>query len=499
MTHSGKVSVVITVDGLVAVPSLGLKYLAGSRGGFRPVTWAHACDLPDPWRWFKVGDLVMTTGGGLPAGPDEQARWITQLIDSRVSGLVVALEPSAPDVTPELLETADGRDFPVLSASFDLKFVTLARTIIESAVETERERLATIKRLYDVYWQSLHARGTFDARISALEGSIGWALEVRDLDVGETLARGREAARRQSAHPKEADDEVTQVPIPGAVNVALVVYPGRRPVQDRPLLQHLGGLIALELEHHAVQRDHLRASGQDLLLGLLDDTIDLSAVWPELRHRGMAAAVAVVCWKAPDGAPLHHENIHHDVRLQHCAPLLAYRSSMLLGVVPDDSELLSSLTAKLAERCAVGLSTPLAASTRVSEAARQAQLAVARAHEAGMPLVRYGTDQCDSGFLPRSVEDTRQLVRRILGPLITYDRAHDGDLITSLRTFLANDGGWQRSSDDLGIHRQTLVYRLRKVEQLTGLKPTSTRGSAMQWLALQAADSAQLPLDDLMT
>ena len=54
----------ITVDGLVAVPSLGLTYLAGTRGGSRPVTWAHACDLPDPWRWIKPGDMVMTTGGG---------------------------------------------------------------------------------------------------------------------------------------------------------------------------------------------------------------------------------------------------------------------------------------------------------------------------------------------------------------------------------------------------------------------------------------------------
>ncbi len=489
----------ITVDGLVSVPSLGLTYLAGSRGGSRPVTWAHACDLPDPWRWFKAGDLVMTTGGGLPTGSPEQELWITRLIDSRVSALVVAPEAGAPEVTPELLDAADSRNFPVLSASFDLQFVTLARTVIESAVEAERERLATIKRLYDVYWQSLRARGTFDTRISALEGSIGWALEVRDLDVGEMLAQGRQAARRRSAHPEGPDAEGTQVPIPGVGNVALVAYPGRRPVQDRPLLQHLGGLIALELEHHAAQRDHLRASGEDLLLGLLDDTIDLSAVWPELRHRGMAGAVVVACWKASNDAPLHHENVHHDVRLQDCAPLLAYRSPMLLGVVPDDGELLASLSTKLAEHCAVGLSTPLAASTQVSEAARQAQLAVARAHEAGTSLVRYGNDQRDSGFLPRSLEDTRQLVRRILGPLITYDRAHDGDLITSLRTFLANDGGWQRSSDDLGIHRQTLVYRLRKVEQLTGLKPTSTRGSAMLWLALQATDSAQLSLDDLMT
>ncbi|MEW2571849.1 PucR family transcriptional regulator ligand-binding domain-containing protein [Streptomyces sp. NPDC047070] len=488
---------VITVDGLIAVPSLGLTYLAGSRGGSRPVTWAHACDLPDPWRWFQAGDLVMTTGGGLPAGSAEQTRWIDRLIGSRVSGLVLAMAADAPEVTPGLRATAEEHDFPVLLADFDLQFVTLARTVIESAVESERERLATTRRLYDMYWQSLRARGTFDERLSALEGSVGWALEVRDLEVGETLARGQAAANRQPARPGGLIDEATQVPLPGTSDVTLMVRPGRRPVQDRLLLQHLGGLIALELEHHAAQRDHLRASGQDLLVGLLDETIDLAAVWPELRHRGMAAGVTVACWKASDATPLLHEHLHHDVRLRHSAPLLAYRSGALLGIVPDDSELLTSLTTKLGGGCAVGLSTPLAASSRVSEAARQARLAVAGAHEAGTPLARYGTHRSGSWFLPHSIEETRQLVRRTLGPLLTYDRDHGGDLVTSLRTFLANDGAVQRSSDRLGIHRQTLVYRLRKVEQLTGLKPTSTRGAAVLWLALQAADSTQLPLDDL--
>ncbi|WP_063733268.1 hypothetical protein [Streptomyces sp. RTd22] len=72
---------------------------------------------------------------------------------------------------------------------------------------------------------------------------------------------------------------------------------------------------------------------------------------------------------------------------------------MLLGLVPDDTELLTALTTELGKGCEVGVSTPLAASTQVSEAARQAQLAVARAHEAGVPLMRYGTDRCDGGFL----------------------------------------------------------------------------------------------------
>ncbi len=80
-----------------------------------------------------------------------------------------------------------------------------------------------------------------------------------------------------------------------------------------------------------------------------------------------------------------------------------------------------------------------------------------------------------------------------------HDRGHDGDLVGSVRVFLRNDGAWQRSADELGIHRQTLVYRMRRVEQLTGLKPTSTEGSAMLWLALAAADRAGLSLDDCVT
>lgn len=186
------------------------------------------------------------------------------------------------------------------------------------------------------------------------------------------------------------------------------------------------------------------------------------------------------------------------MRLQHCAPLLAYRPPLLLAILTDDPDLLRSLAAKLGPQCAAGSSTPLAASTQISGAARQAQLAAAQALEAGGRYLRYSTGQPDAGFLPRSIDDTRQLVRRTLGPLAEYDRSHDGTLVNSLRTFLRNDGGWQRCAGDLGVHRQTLVYRLRKTEQLTGLKPTSTRGAAMLRLALQAADSAHLSLYDLI-
>ena len=62
------------------------------------------------------------------------------------------------------------------------------------------------------------------------------------------------------------------------------------------------------------------------------------------------------------------------------------------------------------------------------------------------------------------------------------------DLIGTTPTFLTNDRVWRPTAVELNIHRQTLVYRLRKVGALTGLKPASTIGAAALWQAFQAMD-----------
>ncbi len=484
----------ITVDRLAAIPSLDLRYLAGEAGGARPVTWAHACDLPDPWEWFEAGDLVMTTGAGLPPGEAEQTDWVNRLIDSRVAALVIAPGPRAAEPTAAMLAVAEDRGFPVLAASFGLKFVTLARTVIESAVASERQRLATMNRLYETYWRSLHAGGPFTARLSALEATTGWALAVRDRATGRVVACGDRARDAGGA----AEEGGVEFPVPGTRELLLVARPVRSPLGDRFVLEHIGGLIALELEHEAAQRDRQRASGQDLLSGLLDETVSVAAVWPELRHRGMTGAVVVAHWKAADSTPLDHAAVHHHVSLDQYAPLLVADGGSLVGIVPRDLELLTELTRRLSSRCAVGVSTPLTMNSSIPEAARQARLAVAAAHEQQRVLGVYGEDGSDLDLLPRSVEDIRRLARKVLGPLVEHDRRGNGDLLASVRTFLANDRQWQRSADQLGVHRQTLVYRLRKVEELTGHKPGSTAGSATLWLALSAVDRADLALDDLV-
>ncbi|WP_201343602.1 PucR family transcriptional regulator ligand-binding domain-containing protein, partial [Pseudomonas putida] len=55
------------VRDLIAHTELRSRLLSGAEGLDREVRWAHVCELPDPTEWLGEGDVLMTTGLGIPA------------------------------------------------------------------------------------------------------------------------------------------------------------------------------------------------------------------------------------------------------------------------------------------------------------------------------------------------------------------------------------------------------------------------------------------------
>ena len=58
--------------------------------------------------------------------------------------------------------------------------------------------------------------------------------------------------------------------------------------------------------------------------------------------------------------------------------------------------------------------------------------------------------------------------------------------------FLQENRSWQRAADRLHVHKQTLVYRIKRIETLTGRSLSDTADVAELWLALQAAAASAL-------
>lgn len=69
--------------------------------------------------------------------------------------------------------------------------------------------------------------------------------------------------------------------------------------------------------------------------------------------------------------------------------------------------------------------------------------------------------------------DVLEVVLSTIGELIDYDNQKDGDLIKTLTTYIRNQGNVSQTARALFLHRHTLLYRLRKIESITGRSLTN--------------------------
>lgn len=88
-------------------------------------------------------------------------------------------------------------------------------------------------------------------------------------------------------------------------------------------------------------------------------------------------------------------------------------------------------------------------------------------------------------LVARSRSEAAQIIDTVLGPLAREESRYRL-LRETLFTFLDNDLHWSLTAKTLGMHRQGLVYRLNKVEALTGRSVRRTRDVSELWLARTA-------------
>jgi hypothetical protein len=88
-------------------------------------------------------------------------------------------------------------------------------------------------------------------------------------------------------------------------------------------------------------------------------------------------------------------------------------------------------------------------------------------------------------------EAQRAFRASLLAPLLDYDREHGTELVRTLRVFLDCSGSWTKAADGMFVHVNSLRYRIRRVEELTGRDLGSLADQAALLLALRLGDSAE--------
>ncbi len=494
----------ITVAELVAVPFLNIRFQAGAGGGGRLVTWAHTSDLPNATDWLAPGDLLMSNGLNLPEEEAGQVSFLVELASAGLSGLAVGDEMHAPPLAPAFLERAEELAFPVLAIPREVPFVAVSRAVANANSDEEHKRLVQTVQLYEALRGAVSTGRSgasllrelgrqLDCRLLLLDLATALPVLAAELDppagVADCLVedlRGRQGVFPAVLRVDVNGTSAFALRVPTTRQTALVAVHDRERTPDLALLQHAANIAALEVERIHAEREHKLRLGSELLAAMLEHRIEPASAAQQLGEHGIIPENAVLVAFRPSASAASDPNLHHELAQRELPHLVLWGPQRCLVVVPDTDQARLDLRAAVGADVALGVSDPLRRADRARDASREARWAHTAAHHLARPLVRYG--EATPLFLPRTLGEAEIAADRVLGPILAYDEAHGTELMRSLSVFLEENRSWQRSAELLHVHKQTLVYRMHRVEELTGLDLRSTADVVQLWLALRALE-----------
>jgi len=487
---------VIRVEDLLRSPALQLSLLAGGGGAGRRVAWAHVSELNDPTPWLFGSELIMTTGIAIPADADGQRAYLSRLEVAGVAGLALSEGLFVPRDLTGLLAEADERQFPVVRVPIPVPFMAIAQEVAAAVQADTAQRLSAQLQVFGaVRWLATGELST-SAIFARLERLSGYALYACT-PKRQPLLDGVPVPPDDLAHlvPAAATSPPTipggyVLPVSGARGTAGYILAHEKP-DARPggvsVVQHIATVAALTLAMQAHEREMIRRERAELFSEILQGALDRQAVIRRLAASGFSVSdqlLLVIVQVTDSGGDV--EAIADTVTLGGFPHLVLRQHDDLYLLVPDapgPADVLAGLHGAV-----IGVSRPFRATASFVTGRREAQWALTRAAERGRGLVRYGNDQI-SRWLARDTADLSVLATDVLRPVLDYDAAHAGDLLLSVRTWLERDRNTESAAKALNIHPNTLLYRVRRFEEISGRSLSSTETLTEIWLALRTTAS----------
>jgi PucR C-terminal helix-turn-helix domain/GGDEF-like domain len=237
---------------------------------------------------------------------------------------------------------------------------------------------------------------------------------------------------------------------------------------------------------------HDRQLRSALLNGLLDGQLgDSTHFWESaaalnLPHHGTFLLVAAEC-PAPGEEAL--PDIEDRLRRRDVVSAWRLDAQQQEGLVVlrprfDAAQLCRELADRALGR--VGVSEPYGNLERTAPALRQARLACAAATPHTTDLVRFYQEPV-AVLLVSAPDAAESTARRILGPVLDLPDDDRAVTVDTARVWIASAGSTSTAATRLHLHRNTVRYRLRRLEELTNRSLANPLDLAELHVALECA------------
>ncbi|HYI50217.1 MAG TPA: PucR family transcriptional regulator [Microbacterium sp.] len=519
------------VIGLDAVAAGLPDVLVGGEALDARVRWVHVSDSAGVARLLNGGELLLSTGSAWPSETGDLRRFIGELVDARISGLVLELGTAHRSMPGVVVDAARAGGLALIALHREVKFVSLTEAVHGRIISAQTEALRARDEVRERF-TALSLRGApADFIVHRLAQTLGSPVILENLAhevvaSESTLADEEElftdwefrsrAAHRAAEQPdrRTTDREnwlIVAVEARGIRWGSLIALPGpRHPAGRAAVLEQ--GAIALAIGRLADgdADEWARIGRRRLLDGLLAGRFaGIAGSEARVEAAGLPLRRARLYGVVVSGATVMAEPADAAARelrgraLVGTGPggIAAPAATVLLSLPPDvgfDDEaalrFFRALVGDAAERAVASVGS---AAQGLEEALVSLQEAVdlargRRPRAARGPLLRRVEDRPLVQLVTSLRDDYRLLDHgeRVLTPLIVHDLERDGDLLDVLEAMLTHPGNRTAAASASHLSRSVFYQRLALIEDLLGVDLDDGETQTALHLALLVRRSA---------
>jgi len=467
----------ISLSALLGVQSLKLiKAGLAETTWHQDIQWVAVTEQEDPQRFLNGGELVLTTGMRLKSAP-EQRRFVRQVQRAGAVGIGFGIGLTHDAVPPALIAEANRWGLPVVEVPYETPFIAITKLVADAQSADHYSKLERLIAGHQILARALLTGGG----LSELLKNLGSMLRT-DIILTQFTAQ---LFNSVPGNPPPTADTWASYPIPTGRRDACTLWV-RQPFEDSGIVGYAQNLISVELNNMVKQRQAQRALSGQVFEDVIHGTLEASEASRRLAGIGVNSTrknVVLLAESAAHTRQLVSSSVPRP--LEHGVTAVVGKD--LIIVVQDDGSGASALAKSLGDHLAeagIHATIGIGGAYTKPNGLRWSYFEARDAASHGLPVNEPERLSLTSLLLASEDVPLADMANESLNPLRNFDALHGAELMTTLESYLNNNGSVAAVAEALTLHRNTVRYRLAQITELTGYDPSQTQDRVQLWLAL---------------
>lgn len=231
----------------------------------RQVSWVHVVDLPEPAPWVRPGQLVLTTGYAWPRESGRLKAFAQALAEREPAGVALAVPQFFEHFPLEALEVLAGKGVAVLELPWEIPFAQVSEEVLRKLLARQLEVRERVHAVHQALMQAVLGREELETLLERLSELLGRSVRYSHTPLGfyVPVPLGRERGGYLVLEG-EADEGERQALENAALVAGLILAHQRALAEQEARLGYAFLDALLEGRQEALTWERARAFGLDL-------------------------------------------------------------------------------------------------------------------------------------------------------------------------------------------------------------------------------------------